>query len=57
MTHEFDAVIKQGRGGGALVEIPFSVQESYDTRGHGRAETRTRRLAEALEKLARGEKL
>ncbi len=36
MTHEFDAVIKPGRGGGALVEIPFSVQEEFGTRGQVR---------------------
>ncbi len=36
MTHEFDAVIKEGRGGGALVEIPFSVHEEYGTHGQVR---------------------
>ena len=36
MTHEFDAVITEGRSGGTLVEIPFSVQERYGTRGQRR---------------------
>ncbi len=70
MTHEFDAVITEGRGGGALVEIPFSVQETYGTRGQVRVleyarwiadakreDTRQRRLDKALEKLRRGERL
>ncbi len=36
MIHEFDAVIKEGRGGGALVEIPFSVMDTCGTRGQAR---------------------
>ncbi len=70
MTHEFDAVITEGRGGGGLVEIPFSVQETHGTRGQVRVleyarwiadakreDTRQRRLDKALEKLRRGERL
>ena len=34
--HEFDAEIKAGRGGGALVEMPFSVRDVFGTGGQVR---------------------
>ena len=35
-AHAFEAEIKEGRGGGALIEVPFSVRDVFGTGGQVR---------------------
>ena len=49
----FEAEIIAGRGGGAMVEIPFSVRDAYGTGGQVRVYA-TRRIPDAVKNQSRG---